>query len=71
MPFIMIRQFPGRTQAQKQALAERITNVVREVYGATMQPVQVLIEEVQPDTWFKDGVPASALLRMRGDQSTS
>ena len=69
MPFIMIRQFPGRTQQQKQALAERVTSAVREVYGTIALPVQVLIEEVQPDTWFRDGVAASASPRTHGDQS--
>ncbi len=71
MPLIMIRQFPGRTQEQKQSLAERVTRAVHEVYGATAQPVQVLIEEVQPNTWFRDGVPASASLGTQGDQSRS
>lgn len=66
MPIITIRQFAGRTPEQKQALAERFTHAVREVYGATAQPVQVLIEEVQPDDWFSEGSPVKLLPRTVG-----
>lgn len=66
MPIITIRQFPGRTPQQKQALAERFTQAVRDVYGATAQSVQVLIEEVQMDDWFSEGAPVKLLPRTVG-----
>jgi 4-oxalocrotonate tautomerase len=66
MPIITIQQFPGRTPQQKQALAERITHAVREVYGPTAQAVQVMIQEIQPDDWFAEGVAARTLPRTYG-----
>lgn len=66
MPIITIRQFAGRSPEQKRALAERFTRAVREVYGATAQPVQVLIEEIQTDDWFSEGVPVKLLPRTCG-----
>jgi 4-oxalocrotonate tautomerase len=69
MPFVVVRQFPGRTHEQKRALAENITKAVHSAYGATAQPVQVLIEEVEPDTWFRDGVPASASMTPKEHRS--
>ncbi|HYC06086.1 MAG TPA: 4-oxalocrotonate tautomerase family protein [Azospirillaceae bacterium] len=55
MPIVTVRQFTGRTDAQKQALAQRITAAVREIYGPTPQKVQVLIEEVPLSDWFSEG----------------
>lgn len=69
MPFVVVKQFPGRTHEQKKALAENITKAVHSAYGATVQPVQVLIEEVEPDTWFRDGVPASASMPPKDHRS--
>lgn len=66
MPIIVIRQLPGRTAAQKKALAERITRAVRDVYGPTAQPVQVLIEEMDSDGWFSEGAQTSTLPRDSG-----
>jgi 4-oxalocrotonate tautomerase len=66
MPIITIQQFPGRTPQQKQKLAEHITRAVREVYGPTGQAVQVVIQEIQPDDWFAEGVQAKTLPRTYG-----
>lgn len=71
MPFVVVRQFPGRTHEQKKALAENITKAVHDAYGKTVQPVQVLIEEVEPDTWFRDGVPASAAMSAKDPRAAS
>lgn len=68
MPIITVQQFPGRTQQQKQALAERLTQAVREVYGPTAQGVQVVIQEIQPDDWFSEGVPVKTLPRNVGQR---
>ena len=66
MPIITIRQLVGRTPEQKRALAERFTRAVREVYGPTAQPVQVLIEEFPTDDWLSEGVPVKLLPQTYG-----
>jgi 4-oxalocrotonate tautomerase len=71
MPFVVVRQFPGRTHEQKKRLAENITRAVHDAYGATTQPVQVLIQDVEPETWFRDGVPASAAMPAKEARSGS
>lgn len=68
MPIITVRQLPGRTPQQKQALAQRFTRAVREIYGPTAQPVQVLIEEVEADDWYSEGRSIEQLPRTYGTQ---
>jgi 4-oxalocrotonate tautomerase family enzyme len=63
MPIVTIQQFAGRSEAQKQELARRISAAVRDVYGKTAQPVQVVFQDVGPDDWYSEGVAVKTLPR--------
>jgi phenylpyruvate tautomerase PptA (4-oxalocrotonate tautomerase family) len=45
MPHIIVKWYPGRTKAQKEALAEAITREVVTVAGCAESSVSVAIEE--------------------------
>jgi 4-oxalocrotonate tautomerase family enzyme len=66
MPIVTIQQFSGRSEAQKNELALRITEAVRAVYGKTAQPVQVVFHEVGSEDWFSEGVAVRTLPRTVG-----
>ncbi|MCB2169019.1 MAG: tautomerase family protein [Deltaproteobacteria bacterium] len=51
MPHIIVKWYPGRTKAQKEALAEAITREVVTVAGCAESSVSVAIEEVAPEDW--------------------
>jgi len=51
VPHIIIKWYPGRTQAQKEALAGAITREVVAVAGCAESSVSVAIEEVAPEDW--------------------
>lgn len=63
MPIVTIQQFAGRSDEQKAELSRRITAAIREVYGRTAQPVQVLFNEIGHDGWYSEGVPVKNLPR--------
>lgn len=51
MPHAVIKMYPGRTEAQKQALAAEITAAIIKVTGCGEGAVSVGIEDVQPEDW--------------------
>jgi 4-oxalocrotonate tautomerase len=51
MPHIIVKWYTGRTQAQKEALAEAITKEVVAVAGCAERSVSVAIEDVAPEDW--------------------
>ena len=51
MPHIIVKWYPGRSKAQKEALAEAITREVVTVAGCAESSVSVAIEEVAPEDW--------------------
>ena len=51
MPHIIVKWYPGRSKAQKEALAEAITREVVAVAGCAESSVSVAIEEVVPEDW--------------------
>ena len=58
MPLVHIRWFPGRTDAQKQEIATRITQTFVEVTGSAPDHVSVIFEEVPRADWYEAGKPA-------------
>ena len=52
MPLVKIEMFEGRTQAQKKAVAEGITEVFREVLGASPDHNWIIFEDRTRDQWF-------------------
>lgn len=51
MPHIIVKWYPGRTQAQKEVLADAITREVVAVAGCAESSVSVVIEDVAPEDW--------------------
>jgi 4-oxalocrotonate tautomerase len=51
MPHVIVKLWPGKTEQQKQALAESVTNVVMTSLGYGADAVSVSLEEVAPGDW--------------------
>ena len=51
MPHIIVKWYPGRSLAQKQALAEAITREVAAIADCAERSVSVAIEDIPEDTW--------------------
>jgi len=51
MPHIIVKWYPDRSQAQKEALAEAITREVVAVAGCNERSVSVAIEDIPEETW--------------------
>lgn len=65
MPHVSVKLWPGRSEEDKQRLAEAITQNVAEITGAGRNSISVSIEEVDPGQW-KDEV-YDPLMRMDQD----
>lgn len=59
MPTIHVEMFPGRTQAQKEKLAQRFTQAFVEEAGAKPETVHVIFRDVSQDDWAVGGKLAS------------
>jgi 4-oxalocrotonate tautomerase len=46
MPYVTVKMLEGRTEEQKKALVEKVTDAVVETTGATKEKVTVFIEEM-------------------------
>lgn len=51
MPHVIIKAWPGKSEPQKQALADRITQDVMEVLGYGAEAVSVAFEKISPEDW--------------------
>lgn len=51
MPHVSVKMFAGRSEAEKQRLAERVTLAVMNAIGASEGSISVAIEDVDPDDW--------------------
>ncbi len=55
MPFVTVELLPGRTEEQKKALVEKVTEAVVETTGASKEKVFVFIEELRKDHYAVGG----------------
>lgn len=55
MPIVRIELFPGRSPAQKQEIAVRLTRMLTEVAGIPPDATTVLFQETPPQDWFNAG----------------
>ncbi|HEV7907722.1 MAG TPA: 2-hydroxymuconate tautomerase [Pseudonocardiaceae bacterium] len=55
MPLIKVSMTPGRTEEQKRALAEKVTDAFVETCGGNREGIWVMIEEVPADHWATGG----------------
>lgn len=51
MPHVIVKLWPGKSEQQKQGLANAIANDVMEFLGYGEESVSVGIEEVAPSDW--------------------
>lgn len=57
MPLAQLYIGPGRSDDQKKALIENVTQAMRDTLGPLQQPVWVIINEVPLSQWGVDGRP--------------
>lgn len=63
MPFAQIYMIEGRTEEQKKAVIEKVTQALVEATGAPQQNVRVWIHDVPKENWGIAGVSAKELGR--------
>ncbi|MBR0553730.1 tautomerase family protein [Stakelama marina] len=63
MPHVIVKVWPGKTDAQKQALAEAIVNNVTDILGYGDAAVSVAFEEVSADDWTEKVVEPDILAK--------
>ena len=63
MPFAQIYLIEGRTDEQKKAVIEKVTQALHEAVGAPVESVRVLIHEVPKTQWGIAGKTAKDLGR--------
>lgn len=55
MPYVMVKMFEGRTEEQKQLLAEKVTQAVHESIGASKESIVVFIEDMKKEDYAVGG----------------
>jgi 4-oxalocrotonate tautomerase len=53
MPHVIVKLWPGKTEKQKEQLAERISQAVMDVLNYGEESVSVAMEEVKAGDWAK------------------
>ncbi len=56
MPRIYVEWMKGRTEEQRNLLAEKITEAVIEIGNAKRESVSVVFRETDPDKFYKAGI---------------
>jgi 4-oxalocrotonate tautomerase len=51
MPHVVVKLYAGRSEAQKQRLAEEVTKAVMTATGCSESSVSVGVEDVEPSAW--------------------
>ena len=51
MPHIKVQMWPGKSNEQKQVLADAMSQCIQDVLGSSEASVSVAIEDIQPDDW--------------------
>ena len=51
MPHVIVKLWPGKSEQQKEQLADRITRDVMDVLHYGEESVSVAFEEVKPEDW--------------------
>lgn len=53
MPHIIVKLWPGKSEKQKQLLADAITKDVMEILNYGEESISVAVQEVKPQDWAK------------------
>lgn len=59
MPFVTVKMLSGRSEEQKKALVEKVTEAVAETSGAPKENIAVFIEEMEKNHYAMGGVRMS------------
>lgn len=51
MPHIIVKMYPGRTPAQKEAMADALTKAIQTTLGAPEHSISIAVEEIAPELW--------------------
>ncbi|RAS86724.1 2-hydroxymuconate tautomerase [Priestia endophytica] len=51
MPYVTVKMLEGRTDEQKRALVEKVTEAIVETTGASKEKVAVIIEEMSKNNY--------------------
>ncbi|GLQ95561.1 tautomerase family protein [Dyella acidisoli] len=51
MPHVIVKLYPGKSESQKQSLANRITQDVMDAFGYGEESVSVAFEEIRSTEW--------------------
>lgn len=54
MPHVIVKLWPGRSEEQKKALTQKITEAVMETLKVEEKSVSVAFEEVSKERWMQD-----------------
>jgi len=65
MPFAQIYMLEGRTEDQKRAVIEKVTQALQEAVGAPKESIRVWIHDMPKENWGIAGVSAKDLGRYR------
>ncbi|CDM23334.1 2-hydroxymuconate tautomerase [Castellaniella defragrans] len=63
MPFVQVYMLEGRTEAQKKAMYEKMTQVLVETLGVPQQNVRIWVHDMPKENWSIAGVSAKDLGR--------
>jgi len=63
MPFAKIYLLEGRSEAQKKAVIEKVTQALHEAVDAPKQNIRVVIQDIPKENWGIAGVSAKELGR--------
>ncbi|RNF40064.1 2-hydroxymuconate tautomerase [Planococcus salinus] len=55
MPYVTVKMLEGRTEDQKRALVEKVTDAVSETTGAPTEKVVVFIEDMKKSDYGTNG----------------
>ena len=58
MPHVIVKLWPGRSEAQKKCLAEKIAQDVTEVLNYGEESISVALEEVKSSDWGNPSLSA-------------
>lgn len=61
MPFVNIRILAGHSQARKDEIANRVSDVISEVAQVPKDVIWVVFEDVAKDDWFVGGTSVTRL----------
>jgi 4-oxalocrotonate tautomerase len=59
MPIVQVQMLRGRSAAQKRLLIAELTRVMAEIAGVNPDRVNVVILEVEAESWGRGGAPLS------------